>query len=134
MTTIEQLMGLVEDAVKGYFYVQIGDHEMRYDKEDKWGIRIRNEGEYQEFTKDEAVELLNSKNLDISVLHMHLMQTVSSQAWYYRRRLKKIREALGNEGYKESIRSWDKFGENVAKVIESALRKSRVKLVKGAEQ
>lgn len=135
--TTEVLMKLIEDDLNGYFYMRepASSSEIRYvTKADEdgpigWGWRLEKIGNYEHFKPSNAEAFLADRRVNFVLLQAQLLTAVSTQAAYYRTRTDQIKEAVGPDLYKESEERWDQFGKDLVHAIDTAIRKSKIRLV-----
>jgi hypothetical protein len=133
--TLEQLMKLVQD--EGYFYTRDtgSSSEIRFAKraDDQgpagWGWRIQDIGSYERFDIDSATLLFNEKRVNFNVVQAELLSNIAASAAYHRQRTKAINKVMGVDYTDEAEKSMEKFGSDLVKMIDGAIRKSKIKLV-----
>lgn len=135
--TIEQLMKLVQD--EGYFYTidNESSSEIRFARKGDdeggpgWGWRIEKVGRYEKFEAESAADFLGSKNINFNALQGQLLSNISLAATYHRYRTKAINKAMGIDFSDEALRGSEAFGKELITIVESASRKSKLRLVEG---
>lgn len=132
MTTIEQLMKLMQDSRQFYTYDSDSDIEIRYrnraDDEGAagWGYRPRKQGQYIKFTRQTAVEVFNKEGINFYLIESELLTRLSTVVAYYDLRTKEIEKVLGSDFIQQSLKGFEEFEES----LKAAIKKSTWKVIK----
>ena len=131
---IEEYMGFIEnDIVSGYFYAHNNGYEVMFKNGGPWSIRLINQGDWDVFSKETAVNEFNKRGLDLLNLELKLRKTILDKVAYCDVVIQRIEDMMGKKAVEQTREGWANFRNSLREIIEKNMKKNKFKVVKDVQ-